>query len=247
MNNIPSLVSTRNEYGLLTNIDYVFNEDHTINWKKMIPNEFLYVNPDLNARERIEKKYGKPYSEIKPIEDNVEDKDLIQLLGAAKYLLKVYGYNSIRYTVYQANENYAAVNCRIDFIGNYLTQNRPISFEENACANLQNTSNFATKYLVEMATNRSFVRCVRNFLNISIVSKEELGSNNPEPEQPKLTMAPAKQIKMLEDICTSKGVRFTNIVEKLKQENRFKEEYLSFKDLPKDIVFEMIERIKKIT
>ncbi len=243
--NVPKIVPIRNEFGLLDNVEYVFNDDSTVNWKKMIPTEFLYVNPDLAKREKIELKYKKPYSEIKPIEDNVEDIDLIQLLGAAKYLLKVYGYNHIHFNVIEANQEYSAVNCRIDFIGNYLTQNRPISYEDCACAHAGNTNNFGTRYLIEMATNRSFVRCIRNFLGIGIISKEEI-SGNVEPEQPKSTMAPARQVKMLEDIMADKGVTWTLLVEKLKKENIWKDEFLSTKDLPKDVVFQFIERIKKM-
>lgn len=246
MNNTPKAVSSRNEFGLLDNIDYIFNEDSTINWKKMIPVEFLYVNPDLAKRDKIEKKYGKPYAEIKPIEDNVEDTDLIQLLGAAKYLLRIYGYNSIHYTVVESNENYAAVNCKIDFIGNYLTQGRPVSFEDCACAHGANTANFATKYLIEMATNRAFVRCLRNFMGISIISREELGATISEPEQPKSVMAPARQLKLLEDIMGAKGVLWKHLEDKMKTENTYKEEYKSVNDLPKDLVFQFIERLKKM-
>ncbi len=242
---VPKILPIRNAFGLLDNIDYSFNEDSTINWRRMIPPEFLYVNPDPKRREKLEAKYKKPYSEIRPIDDNVEDGDLIQLLGAAKYLLKTYGYDSIHYTVVEANQDYAAVNCQIDFIGNYLTQNRPISYEDCACAHGGNTNDFGTRYLIEMATNRSFVRCIRNFLGIGIISKEEI-SGNVEPEQPKSTMAPARQIKMLDDIMADKGVTWPHLVEKLKKENLFKDEYLSTKDLPKDVVFQFVERIKKM-
>lgn len=174
--NSPKKSFSRNEFGLLE-VNYVFNDDSTVNWKSMIPPQYLYVNPDMKRRDKLEKKYGKTYSEINPVEDKVEDIDLIQLLGAAKYLLRLRGYKSLRYVIKESTEHYASVSCSIVFNGNYETQMQDVEFSENACAHPGNTNGFGQKYLLEMATNRAFARCVRNFLNINIVSKEELGAD----------------------------------------------------------------------
>lgn len=231
------------ENGLVKNEGYFFNEYGGIDWKKMIPSKFLYVNNDPKNRARLEKKYGKNYEEIDPIKDNVEDVDLIQTLGAAKYLLRLRGFSDIKYTIKEASENYAAVNCRIVFRGNYESQNEPFPFEDNACATPSNTNGFGQRYLLEMATNRSFVRCIRNALNIGIVNKEEIFTGTTD--EPK-SSAPNKQVKLLDELMSKKGVRWEHIVAKLKGENSWKDEYESIGDLPKDILFSLIERIKKV-
>jgi hypothetical protein len=43
-----------------------------------------------------------------------------------------------------------------------------------ANATLDNTNDFCAKFLETIATNRAFVRCVRNFLGINIVGDEEI-------------------------------------------------------------------------
>jgi len=234
----------RNEFGLITNLDYKFNTDGTIDWKAMLKPEHLYVNP--GNKERIEKKYGKKYEEINIIEDKVEDVDLVILLSGIKYLAKIRGVEGVKYNVVAANPEYAAVNCEILFSSNFETENKKISYQENACAHLNNTASFANKYLVEIATNRAFCRCIRSFLGINVVTKEELGGANADESSSKASLASSKQVNLLRDLMQSKNVKWKNIVDKMKEEGNWKDEYKDIEDLPKDIVFNFIERIKKI-
>jgi hypothetical protein len=229
------------ENGLVKDIQYFFTESGGVDWKKMIPPQFLYVNNDPKNREKLEKKYNKPYEKIDPINDKVEDVDLIQTLGAAKYLLRLRGFTDIRYIIKESNENYAAVNCRIIFRGNYESLNELIPFEDNACATLNNTNGFGQRYLLEMATNRALVRCIRNACNIGIVNKEEIFSGYTEESTP---VASNKQVKLLAELMDKKKIRWEHIVDKLKKENTWKETYASINDLEKDMIFQLIERIK---
>jgi hypothetical protein len=50
----------------------------------------------------------------------------------------------------------------------------PCAFEDMANATLENTNDFCAKFLETIATNRAFVRCVRNFLGINIVGDDEI-------------------------------------------------------------------------
>jgi hypothetical protein len=43
-----------------------------------------------------------------------------------------------------------------------------------ANATLENTNDFCAKFLETIATNRAFVRCVRNYLGINIVGDDEI-------------------------------------------------------------------------
>ncbi len=235
----------RDENFLVKGVDYKFTPEGLVDWRAMVPIQFLYVNNDIKNRERVERVYGKPYNEIDIIKDKVKDSDLIILLGGIKYIAKLRSFKSISYNIHTSNQEYVAVNCKIKFSGNYETLGEDIDFEDNACAHLNNTNSFATRYLLEMATNRAFCRAVRNFLNINIVSKEEIFSN-AEQEQPKSVMAPSKQIKMLDNIMEAKGASWPQIIEKLKKENKWDDKYKSTADLPGDIIFDYIERLKKL-
>ena len=236
----------RDSNGLIEGVNYEFNLSGGIEWKAMVPKEFLYVNPDPKRRDRIEKDYEKTYDQIDPIADKVKDSDLVILLNGLRHLLHLRGHNYVKLTPTSSSIDYASVNCEISFIPSFESEGRTIVYQDNACAHQGNTSNFAQNYLVEIAGNRAFCRCIRAFLKINIVSKEELGATAVEQEAPKSIMAPAKQVKMLEDIMMAKGVIWKTISDKLKTENRFVDTYKSIHDLPKDIVFEFIERIKKI-
>ncbi len=64
----------------------------------------------------------------------------------------------------------------IKFIGNFETGMQPMKFGESATATLHNTSgSIPQMFLTETASNRAFVRCVRNFLTVNIVGKDEMG------------------------------------------------------------------------
>lgn len=156
---------SRNEYGLLNSVNYHFNDDGSINWRKMIKNEFLYPNKgwfDLRKKEF-------PNS-IEGLADN----QLLIMLGGIKELAKLRGFENVSYEVLNIGDNYVTAKCQIAWIGNYETDNRVVVFEDVANATADNTDDFCIKFLETIACNRAFVRCVRNFLNIHIVGADEI-------------------------------------------------------------------------
>ncbi len=238
----------RNEMGLIEGVEYKFTEEGMVDWRAMIPEKFLYVNNDTKRKDKIEKKYKKPFDQIDIIKDKVEDVDLVQLLGAAKYLLKLRGFTEVISIPNECSEQYASVNCSIKFIPNFESEGQSQIYTENACAHQNNTNSFTRHYLVEMATNRALCRCVRSYLGISIVSKEELGASTEESSQQDTnSFANAnRQDAILIDIMDKKKVMFDpHIIEKLKKENKYKLEYKSVSDLPADIKFDLIDRLKQ--
>lgn len=165
----------RDSFGLLIGTEYIFDDNGNVNWRKMVPAQYLYLNAgDPKAKERIEKKYKKSVKDIDIIADNVEDRDLVITLAGLKYLLRLRGFTSVSSAIKEANERFATVSCYIDFIPNFETENRDQSYSENGSAHLYSTDGFMRSYLVEAASNRAFARCIRNYLNINIVSREEL-------------------------------------------------------------------------
>lgn len=236
----------RNEDGLINGLEYIFDINGKIDWKAMTPKGYLYLNPDKGKRDRIEKEYGKPYEQIDPIKDNVKDSDLIIKLAGLRALLQIRGFNYIKLLPIESRVDYASVNCEISFIPSFESELRTIICQDNACAHEWNTNNFAKNYLLEIASNRALCRCIRNYLNLAIVSSEELGGTTNEQEQPKAAINSEKQIKMLNTIMIAKNVKWKNIEVKLKEENRWKDEYTCIDSLPKDLIFEFIERLKKM-
>lgn len=232
----PPKLFIRNQHGLLENdnINYHFNDDGSINWRAMVKQNYLVPNRQRTQETDVSK---------------LEDKDLLILLGGIKELAQIRGFTSVEYKVITATDNYFATSCRITWVPNYETENRPVTFEALADASLVNTKDFARYFLAAIAENRAFVRCVRNFLKINIVSQEELGDaklglvakEDTEKENP---MNPTV---LLEKIMQEKNITFEVLKKKLvKEKFDSAESFNSIKDIPKSKVFELIERLKKV-
>jgi len=233
--NKPPKVSTRNKYGLLedSNINYIYNEDGTINWRKMVKTEYLVPNRQKTQETDVSK---------------LEDKDLLILLGGIKELAQIRGYTSVEYKVVAASDNYFATSCKIKWIPNYETNGRVIEFEALADATPNNTKSFARFFLAAIAENRAFVRCVRNFLKINIVSQEELGDAKLLEESSSLQDNPTSPHVLLEKVMKDKGISFEILKNKLVKEKFDNAESLSsINDISKAKIFELIERLKKVS
>jgi len=110
--------------------------------------------------------------------EGLEDHQLLIKLGGIKELLKLRGFNTVRYYAEKCDRDHVSVNCTIEFMPNYETEGNLVSFQDMANATLDNTSSFATKFLETIACNRAFVRTVRNFLNVHIVGDDEIDKSN---------------------------------------------------------------------
>jgi hypothetical protein len=233
LSQVPPNIITRNKYGLIENagINYTYNEDGTINWRKMVKTEYLVPNRQKTQETDVSK---------------LEDKDLLILLGGIKELAQIRGYTSVEYKVVAASENYFATSCKITWLPNYETGDREIVFEALADATSNNTKSFARFFLAAIAENRAFVRCVRNFLKINIVSQEELGDAKLIEESIQSQENPTSPHVLLEKTMKDKGVSFEQLKKKLIKEKFDNSESInSVQDIPKVKIFELIDRIKK--
>jgi len=222
----------RDTNGLITTpaVDYIFNEDGFVDWRKMVKTEFLVPNKDRTSETDVTK---------------LSDYDLLILLGGIKELAQIRGFTDVKYDVVSPHPEYVVAACRITWIPNYETGGREVTFSAIGDASPNNTHNFAKHFLGPIAENRSFVRCVRNFLKINIVSKEEMGNS-------KLAEAPAEPsaanpASTLQTIMREKGFSFDRIKNKLISE-KFDgaESFESVSDIPKPKMLELIGRIKSI-
>ena len=159
----------RNESGLVEGVEYKYNEDGSINWRAMISAEHLYPNKGwFEARNQ-----PMPNST-----EGLEDYQLLIKLSGIKELAKLRGSLNVSYDIVKCDIDHVAIKCTIDWLGNFESENQSITFQDVANATAYNTSNFAQKFLETIATNRAFVRCVRNFLNIHIVGADEIDTSN---------------------------------------------------------------------
>jgi len=231
--NKPLKLFKRNKYGLIedANIKYIYNDDGIINWRGMVKAQYLVPNRQKTQETDVSK---------------IEDKDLLILLGGIKELAQIRGYTDVSYKVVAASDSYFSTSCKITWIPNYETENRIVTFEALADASLQNTKSFAKFFLAAIAENRAFVRCVRNFLKINIVSQEELGdvkiTDDSSPNE-----NPTSPYVLLEKIMKEKNINFETLKIKLIKE-KFENANLlsSISDIPKIKIFELLERLKKI-
>ena len=163
----------RNEDGLLQNVDYVFNEDGTVNWLAMIPKEYFVVNKQASAETDVSK---------------VEDRNKLILLAGFKKVAQLRGFTNITTDVHQTSSNYVAMTTQIDWLPNYETSGEYVRSNGHADAHEGNVSTakspngfVATNFLMTIAENRAFVRAVKNFLQISVLGQDEVKIGTDEP------------------------------------------------------------------
>jgi hypothetical protein len=224
----------RTDNGLIEGVDYTFNDDNTIDWRAMIKTEHLV--PDRNKTSETDV-------------TRLPDTQLIILLGGIKELAQIRGFTSVKYAIKCPSPDYVVTSCTIDWIPNYETEGKAVTFSAIGDASPNNTNSFAKNFLGPIAENRAFVRCVRNFLKINIVSKEELPGDS-FPRQTGVsegseagTLSPP--YNLLEAAMKSKNVSLKNIKKRLSDEG-YEKAINELEDIPKVKVFELIERIKKI-
>lgn len=221
----------RNEFGLIKGLQYHFDDDGFVNWKKMLKTEHLVVNKKKNAETDISK---------------VPEEDLLILLSGIKYLASIRGFQSVDYHI-TATDGRISSKCTIVWTPNYETEGRTVSYASMADASIENTSGFTSQFLTAISENRSFIRAVRNFLKIPILGQEELP---PEDEQ-KARKADASPHAILQNLLDELNKSFewlkSKIVEKNAETGKWPqaEKWDSIKDLSKMECIQLTELIKK--
>jgi hypothetical protein len=211
----PSLYQ-RDENGLLKNIQYVFTEDGSVDWRSMIKDEHLFPNKswfDLRKKDMPRSIEG------------LKDHQLLIKLSGIKELAKLRGFSNVHYETVKCEDHHVAVSCRISFLPNYETNNELIVFEDMANATIDNTNSFAKKFLETIACNRAFVRCVRNFLNVHIVGDDEIDKSDNKSQSSKVNdLSPLGVLKkeLSEKYSVSSYEDFLPILRKLHKDGKIK-------------------------
>jgi hypothetical protein len=233
---------SRDERGLLSNKNYEFTEDGLVNWRKMINSKYLVPNlskfpagtenKDLNVQE-------------------LDDSQLLILLGGIKELANIRGYSKVEYNVFNCTQNHVAVSCKITWLPNFETSNNHVEFESLADAHLDNTKSFAKDFLMAIAENRAFVRAVRNFLRINILGSDELGDTKNQTvvhteSGTENAIAASHPANVLKEAMSKANISFEKIKETMVKEGvENAEAWSGISDIPHKMIFSLIQRIKK--
>jgi len=195
---------SRDTHGLLECIDYVFNQDNTINWRAMINKEHLVPNRDAFKNQKD--------INLKEIDmSTLQDNQLLILLAGLKELAQIRGYKNVRYDVIQAQPDYVAVKCIIDWLPNFETSNEAVSFSALADAHLDNTKDFAKNFLMAIAENRAFIRAVRSFLKINIVGNDEMGKTTHIDTEVEPSVTATQPIALLQKTMDEHKITFEQV------------------------------------
>ena len=228
----------RDANGLLECVDYIFNPDHTINWRSMINKEHLVPNRDAFKNQKD--------VNLKEIDiSTLPDNQLLILLAGIKELAQIRGYKNVSYDVIQAQPDYVAVKCTINWSPNYETGMQEVSFSALADAHLDNTKDFAKNFLMAIAENRAFIRAVRSFLKINIVGNDEMGKTTHVDVELEPNTLITQPIALLEKTMEEHKISFEQIKERAIQKNMDgADKWSSIKDISPLSMFTIISGIK---
>ena len=227
----------RDDNGLIKGIDYTLNDEGFIDWRKLINHDFLVpMNPKDKGKNP----------------DYLSDKQLLVLLHGYKELAQIRGYTSVNYSIVSPNPDYVIATCKIDWIPNFETEGKSIVFSGVGDASISNTNKLTRHFLAATAENRAFVRCVRSFLRINILGKDELGDMKIEPpafvdsnsgnQDSDLTNPRI----ILSNLMKETGIDFNEVKQRLTSEGIESEEFSSLDDVPNLKIFEYIPKLRAL-
>jgi hypothetical protein len=228
----------RDTNGLLECVDYIFNPDNTINWRAMINKEHLVPNRDAFKNQKD--------VNLKEIDiSSLADNQLLILLAGIKELAQIRGYKNVSYDVIQAQPDYVAVKCTIDWIPNYETNMETISFSALADAHLDNTKDFAKNFLMAIAENRAFIRTVRSFLKINIVGNDEMGKTTHIDSEVEPNTSITQPVALLQKTMEEHSISFEQIKERaIQKKMEGAENWSKIEDISPLSMFTIISGIK---
>jgi len=202
----PTQTIFRQSNGLISSVNYKFTPEGWVDWRAMIKPEFLYPNKDRFSG-----------GEIPDSIEGLEDSQLLCKLGGYKEVARLRGFKKVSYQLTHLPNSVSAI-CTIIWMPNFETDGQEIEFSSTANASLDNVSGFGAKFMETFAENRSFVRAVRNFLNIHIVGDDEIdkSKNKVVEVEDAPNPLPNLQSKLREKIISSGCKNAAEFKEKLK-------------------------------
>jgi hypothetical protein len=170
----------------------------------------------------------------------VQDSDLLILLHGIKELAQLRGFTDVTYQTNIFSDFVVAV-CTIKWIPNFETENQVVTFSAIGDATPANTSGVGRIYLGPIAENRAFLRCVKSFLRINLLGKEEIGGKDLSDDDKK-----DSGTSLLLEVMAKHNVTFEQIKNRLVAD-KFEgaEGFGNVSDIPRFHQFALIEKIRE--
>lgn len=160
---------------------YPRKPDGSINWRALVQPNHVYVKKEFEAK--VATALGLTPQDIKDGKydtTRVEDKYLVIRKAGLIELARIRGYTQAAPEVKHVSRDYVVIQTWIHWAP---FEGQPAIVTGGVGeASPENTSSFMRVYLAAAAENRAFGRAVRQFLNIDIVSHDELGGGDVAPE-----------------------------------------------------------------
>ncbi len=233
-----------NARGLRNGINYIYDELGFVDWKLMIEPQYVVPNR-FNFEERREA--------IPSSAEGLDDKDKLVLLWGFKRLAQIRGIRSVKFNPLTVTNDFVSLECEICWKGNFETDFQDFCFPGTADAHHGNTFSFAKEYLTAIAENRSFIRAVRNSLNIPILGKDEIGPNGKKFDAPSTVssasdssseergLSPTSPYFLLIKNLKDKGKTFEQLKEKLvKDGNTAAATWTKVTDIPLELALDVL-------
>jgi len=188
---------------------YLAKSQNAIDWLSLIDLKYIVPNRD---------KFIKRNQPVPASTDNLLDTEKLILLAGFKQVAQIRGYSKVDYTPLYVDHEMVSVKCTITWLPSEETK-VAVEFSALADASVNNTHNFAKNFLATIAENRSFVRAVRNFLNIPILGQDEMGpSESSENENSSKDEKKSESIDLysiIENKMKSKEISFDKFKAKM--------------------------------
>jgi hypothetical protein len=150
------------------------------------------------------------------------------------------GFSHRGFTITAPSDTCVIAVCDMIWRPNFETENKSVSYSSVGDATYANSTGFGKMYLGPIAQNRSFVRCVRNFLHINILGQDELTPKMPESE------SDGKPKNLLEETMKEYNITFQTIKNTLiKEKFENAEKFEKVTDIPSYKQLDLLGRIKE--
>lgn len=234
-----------------TEVEFIRDEDGKINWRKMINPKYVVLNRQM--KDDVEIEYNKTFAELEELiqedESQIDDKWKLILLAGIKEVAYLRGYSSVEYPFTHVEPGFVSKTCRITWLPHEDSDGEIHVFEDGADATKENTFSWYGSYLSAAATNRAFVRTVRNYLRIPVVGSDEVGPSKDGffYNESATSDDGYKRPTLLERAASDLGWSFDDVKERcVKKKTDGAKDWKGFEDIPARVSFKLLAEIKKL-
>ena len=218
-------------------LPYEVDEFGLIDWRKFLKLEYLALNRISFAKKGIDVNILSKEEIIKYKKES-PDEDIVIKLAGFRLLAKQRGFISIKYKINNCG-NKVQCSCEITWESNGRNPYCPIITSGESSASPESVSPGFQHSLEAIASNRAFIRAVREELNIVSVGEDEINPN--EEVKVNSSISPSA---VLERVCNERNIELATL-------NKFLSgaglpcEWVSYASVPDKIALNALELINK--